>query len=297
MKIVSLTPSATEIIASLDLSDNLVGCSHECNFPEEIKEKLKVTSSKIRPSLSMSEIDNFVKESQENNLDIYEINQNMLANIQPDYLVTQGLCDVCAITEGQVEQVLKRLINESGKVTKVLSLSGSSIEQIIQDIKRLGHEFDRIAQAEEIIGTANKTIQDMMTFSKTGKSILFLEWVDPFFGPGHWVPEQIMLAGFDSALGLPGQHSEEIPPSLIRTINPDYIVVGCCGFGLEDNKRIGESLYSNVHLRGLKAMLDHNVYAFDADSYFSRPTLRILEGVNQLREALLTESLIHRCAL
>ena len=134
MKIVSLTPSATEIIASLDLSDNLVGCSHECNFPEEIKEKLKVTSSKIRPSLSMSEIDNFVKESQENNLDIYEINQNMLANIQPDYLVTQGLCDVCAITEGQVEQVLKRLINESGKVTKVLSLSGSPIEQIIKDI-------------------------------------------------------------------------------------------------------------------------------------------------------------------
>ncbi|MDC3067525.1 ABC transporter substrate-binding protein [Pseudomonadota bacterium] len=295
MKIVSLTPSATEIIASLDLSENLVGCSHECNFPEEIKEKLKVTSSKIRSSLSMSEIDHFVKKSQKSNSEIYEINHHMLANIQPDYLVTQGLCDVCAITENQVDRALKHLINENGKVAKILSLSGSSIEQIIEDIKRLGDEFGRVRKAKEIIKKANKSIQDMMGLSKIGKSILFLEWVDPFFGPGHWVPEQIMLAGFESALGAPGQNSEEIPTSLIRTIDPDFIVVGCCGFGLKDNKRIGERLYSNLRLKGLKAISNYNVYAFDADSYFSRPTLRILEGVNQLRQALLTQSLIHRC--
>ena len=104
-----------------------------------------------------------------------------------------------------------------------------------------------------------------------------------------------MLAGFESALGAPGQNSEEIPTSLIRTIDPDFIVVGCCGFGLKDNKRIGERLYSNLRLKGLKAISNYNVYAFDADSYFSRPTLRILEGVNQLRQALLTQSLIHRC--
>ncbi len=297
MKIVSLTPSATEIIASLDLLENLVGCSHECNFPEGVKEKLKVTSSKIQPSLSMSEIDYFVKKSKESNSDIYEINYKMLANIQPDYLITQGLCDVCAITETQVDQALEYLINKSGKVARVVSLSGSSIKQIIEDIKRLGVEFNRVAKAEKIIEKANKSIRDMMSLSKIGESILFLEWVDPFFGPGHWVPEQIMLAGFDSALGSTGQNSKEIPPSLIRAINPDYIVVGCCGFGLEDNKRIGKSLYSNVHLKGLKAISDHNVYAFDADSYFSRPTLRILEGANQLRQALVTRSSIYRCIL
>ena len=230
-----------------------------------------------------------------NGKEIYEINHHMLANIQPDYLVTQGLCDVCAITENQVDRALKHLINENGKVAKILSLSGSSIEQIIEDIKRLGDEFGRVRKAKEIIKKANKSIQDMMGLSKIGKSILFLEWVDPFFGPGHWVPEQIMLAGFESALGAPGQNSEEIPTSLIRTIDPDFIVVGCCGFGLKDNKRIGERLYSNLRLKGLKAISNYNVYAFDADSYFSRPTLRILEGVNQLRQALLTQSLIHRC--
>ena len=180
MKIVSLTPSATEIITSLDLLENLEGCSHECNFPEEVKEKLKVTSTKIQPNLSMSEIDRVVKESKENNSDIYEIDHNMLVNIQPDFLVTQGLCDVCAITESQVAQALKYLVNESGKVTKVLSLSGSSIAQIIEDIKRLGNEFDRVKEAKEIIRKANKRIQDMMALSKIGKSILFLEWVDPF---------------------------------------------------------------------------------------------------------------------
>ena len=297
MKIVSLTPSATEIITSLDLLENLEGCSHECNFPEEVKEKLKVTSTKIQPNLSMSEIDRVVKESKENNSDIYEIDHNMLVNIQPDYLVTQGLCDVCAITESQVAKALKYLVNESGKVTKVLSLSGSSIAQIIEDIKRLGNEFDRVKEAKEIIRKANKSIQDMMALSKIGKSILFLEWVDPFFGPGHWVPEQIGLAGFDSPLGLTGQNSREISPSLMRTINPDYIVVACCGFGLEDNRRIAARLYKNVHLKGLKALSEQNVYAFDADAYFSRPTLRILEGANQLRWALLTRSSIHRCIL
>ena len=295
MKIVSLTPSATEIIASLNLSDNLVGCSHECNFPKEVKEKLKVTSTKIQPNLALREIDRAVKKSQQNNTDIYEINHNMLVNIQPDYLVTQGLCDVCAITESQVARALKYLVNESGKVTKVLSLSGSSIVQIIEDIERLGNEFDRVKEAKEIIKKSNKSIQNMTALSKTGKSILFLEWVDPFFGPGHWVPEQIALAGFDSPLGLPGKKSREISPSLIRSINPDYIVVGCCGFELEDNKRIAKRLFANFYLKGLKAISERNVYAFDADAYFSRPTLRILEGASQLRWALLTRSSIHRC--
>ena len=295
MKIVSLTPSGTELLASLDLLENLVACSHECNFPKEVEEKLKITFSKMKPNLTLNQIDSFVKSSKEAGLDLYEIDQNILAQVKPDYILTQGLCEVCAVSEIDVKNTLKILAKDFRVDPKIISLSGGTIPQVMDDIRRLGHEFGKMEKAEKILSEAKKSMREMLDKPRIEKSVLLLEWVDPFFSPGHWIPEQIRLAGFKSALGKSGEKSKEISATIIRDTNPDYIVVVCCGFGLKKNRAIAEQLYQNVDINNLKAFSNKNIYAFDSDFYFSRPTLRLIEGARQLREALSNQSPIHRC--
>ncbi len=295
MKIVSLTPSGTELLASLDLLENLVACSHECNFPLEVEEKLKITFSKMKPGLALNQIDSFVKSSKEAGINLYEIDQNILAQVKPDYILTQGLCEVCAVSEIDVKNTLKILTKDFRVDPKIISLSGGSILQVMDDIRRLGHEFGKMEKAEKILAEAKKTMREMLDKPRIEKSVLLLEWVDPFFSPGHWIPEQIRLAGFRSALGESGEKSKEISAAMIRDTNPDYIVVVCCGFGLKENRAIAEQLYQNADINNLKAFSKKNIYAFDSDFYFSRPTLRLIEGARQLREALLNQSPIHRC--
>ncbi len=296
MKIISLTPSGTEIIASLDLLDDLVGRSHECNFPKEVEGKTKVTSSNMRNDVSLCQIDSFVKESKKTGSNIYEINEKIIVEIQPDYIVTQGLCDVCAISEAQVYGSLAAQKESLRLKPKVLSLSGYLIEDIMNDIQRLGKVFDRVEKAEKLIEKARESIRDLKKKPKIAKSVLFLEWVNPFFAPGHWIPEQINLAGFEAVLGRPGAKSREISVSSIIEVDPDYIVVACCGLGFEENKKIAYQLYDNLAISRLKAFSNKNIFAFDADSYFSRPTLRLLEGARQMRVALSTQSSVYRCA-
>ena len=295
MKIVSLTPSGTELLASLDLLENLVACSHECNFPLEVEEKLKITFSKMKPGLALNQIDSFVKSSKEAGINLYEIDQNILAQVKPDYILTQGLCEVCAVSEIDVKNTLKILTKDFRVDPKIISLSGGSILQVMDDIRRLGHEFGKMEKAEKILAEAKKTMREMLDKPRIEKSVLLLEWVDPFFSPGHWIPEQIRLAGFRSALVESGEKSKEISAAMIRDTNPDYIVVVCCGFGLKENRAIAEQLYQNADINNLKAFSKKNIYAFDSDFYFSRPTLRLIEGARQLREALLNQSPIHRC--
>ena len=295
MKIVSLTPSGTELLASLDLLENLVACSHECNFPLEVEEKLKITFSKMKPNLTLNQIDSFVKSSKKAGINLYEIDQNILAQVKPDYILTQGLCEVCAVSEIDVKNTLKILTKDFRVDPKIISLSGGSILQVMDDIRRLGHEFGKMEKAEKILAEAKKTMREMLDKPRIEKSVLLLEWVDPFFSPGHWIPEQIRLAGFRSALGESGEKSKEISATMIRDTNPDYIVVVCCGFGLKENRAIAEQLYQNADINNLKAFSKKNIYAFDSDFYFSRPTLRLIEGARQLREALLNQSPIHRC--
>ena len=295
MKIISLTPSGTEIIASLDLIENLVGRSHECNFPKEVERKVKVTSSKMQNDFTLREIDDFVRDAKKSGLDIYEINKEIIADVQPDYILTQGLCDVCAISDTQVERTLTDLKEGLRSEPQVVSLSGYLLKDIMNDIRRLGKVFDREEKAEKLIQEAKINMSNLTEKPNISKSVLLLEWVDPFYGPGHWIPEQIKLAGFEVALGVEGTKSREISVAAIKKVDPDYIVVACCGYGLEENKKIGTHLYHNSAISSLKAFSNRNIYAVDADSYFSRPTLRLLDGAKQLREVLSTESSVHRC--
>jgi iron complex transport system substrate-binding protein len=287
MKIVSLVPSASEILCDLGLERHLVGVSHECNFPSFLKNIQAVTSSNIDSSEAQIEIDTQVRKRVTENMPLYEINSEKLNELSPDVIITQGVCDVCAISNNQVEVLLKGQLCTLPSSTNVLSLNGRSFQGICDDIIILGEHFGCLENSESIVKKALNEKNKMMELKKHNTRLLCLEWIDPYFSAGHWVPEQIEMAGFVSAIGKPGDQSRVITTDEIIESKPDAIAVICCGYNEEKNKLFAEDILQDKRINHLLPFQNEKIYYFDSDSYFSRPTLRILEGAKQLRNSIL----------
>jgi iron complex transport system substrate-binding protein len=287
MKIVSLVPSASEILCDLGLERYLVGISHECNFPSSLQNIQTVTSSNIDSSETQIEIDTQVRKKVNDNKPLYEINSNILNELTPDVIITQGVCDVCAISNDQVEVLLKGQLCTLPSSTNVLSLNGRSLQGICDDIITLGDHFECLEISESIVKKAMDEKNKMMELKKHNTRLLCLEWIDPYFSAGHWVPEQIEMAGFVSAIGKPGDQSRVITTDEIIESKPDAIAVICCGYNEEKNKLFAEDILKDKRINHLLPFQNEKIYYFDSDSYFSRPTLRILEGAKQLRNSIL----------
>mgnify|MGYP001428412406 FL=1 len=287
MKIVSLVPSASEILCDLGLKQYLVGVSHECNFPSSLQNIQTITSSNIDSSETQIEIDTQVRKKVNDNKPLYEINSEKLNELSPDVIITQGVCDVCAISNHQVEVLLKGQLCTLPSSTNVLSLNGRSLQGICDDIITLGDHFECLEISESIVKKAMDEKNKMMELKKHKTRLLCLEWIDPYFSAGHWVPEQIEMAGFVSAIGKPGDQSRVITTDEIIESKPDAIAVICCGYNEEKNKLFAEDILQDKRINHLLPFQNEKVYYFDSDSYFSRPTLRILEGAKQLRNSIL----------
>mgnify|MGYP001344961889 FL=1 len=287
MKIVSLVPSASEILCDLGLKQYLVGVSHECNFPSSLQNIQTVTSSNIDSSVAQIEIDTQVRKRVTENKPLYEINSEKLNELSPDVIITQGVCDVCAISNDQVEVLLKGQLCTLPSSTNVLSLNGRSFQGICDDIITLGKHFGCLENSESIVKKALNEKNKMMELKKHNTRLLCLEWIDPYFSAGHWVPEQIEMAGFVSAIGKPGDQSRVITTDEIIESKPDAIAVICCGYNEEKNKLFAEDILQDKRINHLLPFQNEKIYYFDSDSYFSRPTLRILEGAKQLRNSIL----------
>ena len=287
MKIVSLVPSASEILCDLGLERYLVGISHECNFPSSLQNIQTVTSSNIDSSETQIEIDTQVRKKVNDNKPLYEINSDILNELTPDVIITQGVCDVCAISNDQVEVLLKGQLCTLPSSTNVLSLNGRSLQGICDDIITLGDHFECLEISERIVKKAMDEKNKMMELKKHNTRLLCLEWIDPYFSAGHWVPEQIEMAGFVSAIGKPGDQSRVITTDEIIESKPDAIAVICCGYNEEKNKLFAEDILQDKRINHLLPFQNEKIYYFDSDSYFSRPTLRILEGAKQLRNSIL----------
>jgi iron complex transport system substrate-binding protein len=287
MKIVSLVPSASEILCDLGLERYLVGISHECNFPSSLQNIQTVTSSNIDSSETQIEIDTQVRKKVNDNKPLYEINSDILNELTPDVIITQGVCDVCAISNDQVEVLLKGQLCTLPSSTNVLSLNGRSLQGICDDIITLGDHFECLEISESIVKKAMDEKNKMMELKKHNTRLLCLEWIDPYFSAGHWVPEQIEMAGFVSAIGKPGDQSRVITTDEIIESKPDAIAVICCGYNEEKNKLFAEDILKDKRINHLLPFQNEKIYYFDSDSYFSRPTLRILEGAKQLRNSIL----------
>ena len=294
MKIVSLLPAASEMLCDLGVIDNINAVSHECNYPDLLKEKVQITSSNIPNNLEQRLIDDLVSDAIKNKLPLYNIDTDKLNSINPDLIITQGLCDVCSISKNKIEATLKdkRCILPSN--TKIVSLNGTTFDEICSDVLKVGKIVNREDIANNIVEKAKKT-KVQMSKNSTNKSILLLEWIDPYFSAGHWIPEQIEMAGLKSALGERGEKSRKISADEIIQSDPDFIGLICCGYNLIQNKSFAKQVYNDKKINHLTAIKDEKVYAFDSDSYFSRPSLRILEGARQLRNAMIKNDKQFHC--
>ena len=294
MKIVSLLPAATEILCDMGLAEYISAVSHECNYPSAVKNKIKITSSIIPNNTNQNAIDKLVKEAVKNNIPLYAVDNEQLNTINPDLIITQGLCDVCSISEDKIQATLKNNLCTLSSSTEVISLNGITFEEICQDILAIGKAVKKEEIAKKMIKEAILT-KYKITKEKNRGSLLLLEWIDPYFSAGHWIPEQIEMAGFISSIGKKGEKSKQISAEEIIKKNPDYIGLICCGYNLEENILFSQKIYQDERINHLSAIKEERVFAFDSNSYFSRPSLRILEGVKQLKKAILQNDRSFHC--
>ena len=206
MKIASLFPAGSEIICNLGLSKSLIAVSHECDFPPLLIKKTKVTKSIIPKCNDQNIIDQLVKDAIKNNVSLYQIDNNRLLKMNPDLIITQGLCEVCSISENQIQATLKNNLCTLSNKTKIMSLNATTFDEICDEIIMIGKEVNKVRAAENLVKKAYQR-KDNLLQRKINKKILLLEWIDPYFSPGHWIPEQIEMAGFEVCLGKKGTKS------------------------------------------------------------------------------------------
>ena len=290
MKIVSLLPSATEIVYALGLGDSLEGVTHECDYPAEAREKPVVMRPSLPPGvLSSREIDDAVRAKMDAKEPLYVLDRAQIQRIQPDVILTQDLCRVCAIATGQVEDALADLGIDDAKV---LSLEPNTLEEILISIEAVGKLLDREHEAKELTESLRARVEAVKKTALRLPTIrvLALEWFDPPFGGGHWVPEMIELAGGTNLITEAGKPSTTITWRQIRDAIPEVVVFMPCGYYLDEAEEEGQRLYGNPEFADTPAAREGNVFAVDATSYFSRPGPRIVDGLEIMAWAIHPEA-------
>lgn len=282
MRICSFLPGATEIIAALGLADQLVGISHECDYPPEVRHKPVMVRARIDADRSTSaDIDRQVHTARENREDLYVLDEALLTELRPDLVICQDLCDVCAITPTSLQSVLQRL----AQPVHLLSLNPGTLEGMLNDIERIGAAVDKTVQAREYVVSLRKrlaTIQERVAAVEGNPGVVCLEWLDPLYVAGHWVPEMIALAGGRDVLGKPGEPSRRMTWQELTGAMPDILLLTPCGFPVERTMRELPSLFARPESTRLAAVQTGEVYILDASAYMSRPGPRLIDGVELL---------------
>jgi iron complex transport system substrate-binding protein len=286
MKVVSLLPSATEIVFALGLGDSLVGVTDECDFPPEAVTKPVVSRSALpqgRP-LSAREIDQAVRGRLEAE-PLYVLDTDLLRREQPDVVLTQDLCRVCAVPSGQVQQALEKLGLPDAKV---LSLDPNTLDDVIAQIDVVGKLLERPEEAAKLTDSLRMRVAKVKEIATRLPmlNVFCLEWSDPPFAAGHWVPEMVEAVAGVNLLSEKGGPSRVVTHREIRDANPEAIVFMPCGYYLEEAEEEAAAVFAHPELRETPAVRNGNVFAVDATSYFSRPGPRIVDGLELLAWAL-----------
>jgi iron complex transport system substrate-binding protein len=286
MRIVSLLPSTTEIVCALGLEENLVGITHECDYPRSIVDKPRLTASRIsHETMTSAEIDHAVRSQLDGHGSIYDLDEVRLRELKPDLILTQELCDVCAVSYKTVQRAARAFEAD----LKVVSLEPNTIEDIFANIRLVGELSGHAAEANDVVARLTARLDRVreQTAQITSRPrTLMLEWLEPPFAPGHWVPEQVALAGGDHAFGKSGQRSVTTTAEEIRSYAPEVIVMIPCGYYKEDILRQLPSARLPEGWNDLPAVKSNQIWATDATSYFSRPGPRVVDGVEILARIL-----------
>lgn len=285
MNIVSLLPSATEIICELGLRDQLVGVSHECDYPVSVQTLPAVTQSRIPGDLGSDDIDRLVREQVQEGQSLYTLRDQELAALRPDLIVTQTLCDVCAVGEAEVQRALSRLPGSP----RVLHLEPARLEEVFDSLEQVGQAAGRDAYACQVTDRLRQRVEAVRCRSapiETRRSVVFLEWIDPPFSAGHWTPELIQIAGGQESLGQPGQNSQTLTWDRIFEADPDVMVIACCGFDAARTLAEFPSLQQRPGFDRLRCVQAGEVHIIDGNAYFNRPGPRLVDSLEILAHLL-----------
>jgi iron complex transport system substrate-binding protein len=279
MRIVSLVPSATEMLFALGLGPDLIAVTHECDYPDAARELPKITRDVLEPGLTAAQIDAAVRERTLAGEPIYELDADTLRKLEPDLIVTQALCSVCAVSYDDVRAVADEIETHP----TVISLDPRTVGEILGDARTLAQATDRKDAAVDLVQEASARI-DRIRLAVRGAPrprVAALEWLDPPFAAGHWTPQLIEYAGGEDVLGFAGEHSEQRSWEEIAAAQPDIVIVMPCGYDAEIAHREAE-----MHRDELAALGAGEVVAVDAAAYFSRPGPRIVDGLELLAHIL-----------
>jgi iron complex transport system substrate-binding protein len=290
VKIVSLLPSATEIVFALGLGDQLEGVTYECDFPEEARAKPVVSETALSQDHPMSagEIDRLVGEFMDQREPIYALNKDLIRKIQPDLILAQDLCRVCAVPSGQVEDALAELECTS----QVLSLDPNTVEEILDCIVAVGRATGTEVAAGELVESLQVRIDRVRAKALRLPSVrtLALEWSDPLFAAGHWIPGMVEMSAGANLLAANSEPSRRVTWREIADAAPEVIVFMPCGYYLEQAESEARRLFDRPEFAGTPAARGGAVFAVDASSYFSRPGPRIVDGLEILAWAIHPEA-------
>lgn len=285
MRIVSLLPSATEIVCQLGLGDQLVGVTHECDWPAEVRRLPKVTRSFIPPDAASREIDGLVRERMQTERALYSLDLPMLAELQPELIITQALCDVCAVAEGEVQRAVATLPGRP----RVVNLEPTCLKDVFECLRQVGAAAGCIGRAEEENAALKSRVAAVVERTQRiadRPRVVVLEWIDPPFSSGHWSPELVELAGGQETIGVAGQRSRTLDWQQIVAARPEVLLIACCGFD------VARTLDDLPILRGypgwieLPCVVCERVYVVDGSAHFSRPGPRLVDSLEILAHAL-----------
>jgi len=279
MRIVSLVPHATELLFALGLGDDVVGVTHECDHPPAVADLPQVTRDVLPPGLSTAEIDAQVRERTERGEAIYALDEELLAELEPDLIVTQDLCPVCAVSSEDV----RRVASELPEPARVIALDPTTLGETMGDIRTLAQLTGAREAALGLVARQRARIDDVRQAVRGAEpvAVAALEWLDPVFVAGHWTPQLIELAGGLDVLGLPGERSAESTWDEVRAAAPEVVVCMPCGY---DAARSLEE--AEAHAEQLATLRARRVVAVDAAAMFSRPGPRLVDGLELLAHLL-----------
>jgi iron complex transport system substrate-binding protein len=280
-RIVTFLPSATELIYSLGAEDRLFGVTHECNYPSDAKTKPRIITSSFDPvSMSSKQIDDKICQLMTEGKKIYNLNEENLLKAKPDLIISQDICEVCSAHTDHVQ----RAIGILEKKPDVYTMNPHDIDEILKSIEEISKKIDREKEGIGLVDSLRKRIGFIrdQAFEKMPR-VAAIEWIDPFFTSGHWVPEMIEIAGGKNLISSEKMPSRKMQLEEIRDANPDVIVIMPCGFDVKRTvDEYSKTLAEDKEWNDLRAVKENSVYAVDANSYFSKPSLRTVTGIEIL---------------
>jgi iron complex transport system substrate-binding protein len=289
MRIASLLSSATEIVYELGLQDRLVAISHECDWPPEALRLPRLSRSRFDPAgLTSGEIDAEVRRCMAEHGSVYQVDVDALRDARPDLILTQAVCEVCAVPTGSVEEAVAALPFQP----RVLSLDSHTLEEILESLRQVAEAAGEPGRGGETVARLRMRI-DRVRQAVAGRPrprVLALEWLDPPFAPGHWIPEMIELAGGRCLIGRAGGHSVEVPWAEVEGLDPDFLLLVPCGYDLDRAREDAARAHGRLHALAPRAVRVGRA-AVGHSSYFSRSGPRVVAGIEALAAALHPDAL------